>query len=137
MMGNTILFEHFTGSCRSADCQHRTALCRQSEVFHSLLNAHRSEACAMGKAWQGQCTIHGVPSSNERVTQKWPSCPVTLLELHHNGLSSSLQYWLTTSSCGKRRTMNSGVSPSLSAEPLVSLSVHPFIHCPPPPQFKK
>lgn len=130
--GNTILLKRFTGSSWSKDCQHRTALCGQSEIFHSSLNAHRNAAHAMGKVWQGQCTIHGMPSSsNERVTQKWPSCLVTLLELHHTGLSSSLQYWLTTSSCSKRRTMNSGVSTSLSTESLFSLSVHPFIHYPP------
>lgn len=75
--------------------------------------------------------MHGVPSpSNERVTHKQPSCPDTLVKLHHTGLSRSLQNRLTTSSCGKG-TMQTGVLPPLSTEPLISLAVHPFIHCPP------
>jgi len=50
VIGNTILLERFTGSSWSEDCQHRTALCGQSEVFHSSLNAHRSAARATGEA---------------------------------------------------------------------------------------
>lgn len=50
MTGNTVLLKHFTGSSWSEDCQRRTALCGQSEVFHSSLNAHGSAAHAMGKA---------------------------------------------------------------------------------------
>lgn len=48
--GNAILLERFTGSSWSEDCQRKTALCGQREVFHSSLDAHRSAARATGKA---------------------------------------------------------------------------------------
>lgn len=85
--GNAILLERFTGSSWSEDCQCRIALCGQSEVFHSSLNAHRSAAVPWAK--------------RDKVSVQYMACLLHPMKgSHKNGYpAQSLSWSSTTLAC--------------------------------------